>query len=205
MRQDFPGCSSDRYCAGCSFAAGGYVYSESQFRQTAAQTSASLMTLSCITLVIPAACKSPLPNVDETFADLPSDHSTYLRGHENQGKSHSSFDKENPEHAPNPKDDSLAGLLKLSRGTSIILLTVYFIYLYFQVRPSPTHLHPANCPIVLVEIPPQVVRGRTSRATGRGRGRGGRGCRDGHVVCWILAGGCYRCHCVLCGCLGRVD
>jgi Ca2+:H+ antiporter len=44
--------------AGCSFAAGGFVYSESQFRQTAAQTSASLMTLSCITLVIPAACKT---------------------------------------------------------------------------------------------------------------------------------------------------
>ncbi|KAI5450118.1 hypothetical protein NCC49_003745 [Naganishia albida] len=100
---------------GCSFAAGGYVYSESQFRQTAAQTSASLMTLSCITLVIPAAY-----------------HSTYLRGHE--GKSHSSFDKENPEHAPNPKDESLTGLLKLSRGTSIILLTVYFIYLYFQLK-----------------------------------------------------------------------
>ncbi|KAJ9092464.1 hypothetical protein QFC20_007351 [Naganishia adeliensis] len=100
---------------GCSFAAGGYVYSESQFRQTAAQTSASLMTLSCITLVIPAAY-----------------HSTYLRG--NEGKSQSSFDRENPGHAPNPKDDSLAGLLKLSRGTSIILLTVYFIYLYFQLK-----------------------------------------------------------------------
>lgn len=46
-----------RYSIGCSFAAGGFVYSQSQFRQTAAQTSASLMTLSCITLVIPAACK----------------------------------------------------------------------------------------------------------------------------------------------------
>lgn len=34
------------------------MYSESQFRQTAAQTSASLMTLSCITLVIPAACET---------------------------------------------------------------------------------------------------------------------------------------------------
>ncbi|KAJ9114007.1 hypothetical protein QFC22_005825 [Naganishia vaughanmartiniae] len=103
---------------GCSFAAGGFVYSESAFRQTAAQTSASLMTLSCITLVIPAAY-----------------HSTYNRGAPNAGNDLAIMkDHANPEHAPNPKDDSLAGLLKLSRGTSIILLSVYFIYLYFQLK-----------------------------------------------------------------------
>lgn len=103
---------------GCSFAAGGFVYSESQFRQTAAQTSASLMTLSCITLVIPAAY-----------------HSTYNRGKPNAGHDLAMMkDHENPEGAPNPNDESLAGLLKLSRGTSIILLSVYFIYLYFQLK-----------------------------------------------------------------------
>ncbi|GHJ90039.1 hypothetical protein NliqN6_6441 [Naganishia liquefaciens] len=96
---------------GCSFAAGGFVYSESQFRQTAAQTSASLMTLSCITLVIPAAY-----------------HSTYLRRDSKDGADSQLAQlltgTENPEHAPNPKDDSLNGLLKLSRGTSIILLVL---------------------------------------------------------------------------------
>lgn len=50
-------------------------------------------------------------------------------------------DHENPEGAPNPNDDSLAGLLKLSRGTSIILLSVYFIYLYFQVPRVPDLLY----------------------------------------------------------------
>jgi Ca2+:H+ antiporter len=35
---------------------------------------------------------------------------------------------------PNPEDGSLKGLLALSRGTSIILLLVYFAYLHFQVR-----------------------------------------------------------------------
>ncbi|KDQ61154.1 hypothetical protein JAAARDRAFT_55858 [Jaapia argillacea MUCL 33604] len=43
---------------GSSFLAGGYYYSESNFQITAAQTSASLMTLACITLVIPAAYHS---------------------------------------------------------------------------------------------------------------------------------------------------
>jgi len=40
---------------GCSFFAGGLKYHESEFQETAAQTSASLMALACFTLVIPAA------------------------------------------------------------------------------------------------------------------------------------------------------
>jgi Ca2+:H+ antiporter len=40
---------------GCSFLAAGIFKHESEFSVTAAQTSASLMTLACITLVIPAA------------------------------------------------------------------------------------------------------------------------------------------------------
>lgn len=43
---------------GCSFLAGGLKYRESNFQVTAAQASSSLMTLSCITLVIPAAYHS---------------------------------------------------------------------------------------------------------------------------------------------------
>ncbi|TFK42374.1 Sodium/calcium exchanger protein-domain-containing protein [Crucibulum laeve] len=43
---------------GCSFLAAGYVKKESTFQQTAAQASSSLMTLACITLVIPAAYHS---------------------------------------------------------------------------------------------------------------------------------------------------
>ncbi|PFH54170.1 hypothetical protein AMATHDRAFT_78489 [Amanita thiersii Skay4041] len=40
---------------GCSFVAAGAYYQESCFSQTAAQASSSLMTLACITLIIPAA------------------------------------------------------------------------------------------------------------------------------------------------------
>ncbi|KAF7440205.1 hypothetical protein PC9H_000549 [Pleurotus ostreatus] len=47
---------------GCSFLAAGLNFSESSFQATAAQTSASLMTLACITLVIPAAFHSTREN-----------------------------------------------------------------------------------------------------------------------------------------------
>jgi len=46
---------------GCSFLAAGFKRPESVFQVTAAQTSSSLMTLACITLVIPAAYKLTLP------------------------------------------------------------------------------------------------------------------------------------------------
>lgn len=47
---------------GMSFFAGGIAYDESEFQQTAAQASASVMTLSCITLIIPAAYESSFGN-----------------------------------------------------------------------------------------------------------------------------------------------
>jgi len=43
---------------GCSFLAAGFKREESEFQVTAAQASSSLMTLACITLVIPAAYRS---------------------------------------------------------------------------------------------------------------------------------------------------
>jgi len=47
---------------GCSFLAAGFKRQESFFQVTAAQASSSLMTLACITLVIPAAYHSTLDN-----------------------------------------------------------------------------------------------------------------------------------------------
>jgi Ca2+:H+ antiporter len=57
---------------GCSFAAAGTVYKESTFRMTAAQTSSGIMTLACVGLVIPAACKF----FWASFTDL-SSHNKY--------------------------------------------------------------------------------------------------------------------------------
>jgi Ca2+:H+ antiporter len=50
---------------GCSFVAAGFKRPESVFQVTAAQASSSLMTLACITLVIPAAYQSTLPKTSD--------------------------------------------------------------------------------------------------------------------------------------------
>jgi Ca2+:H+ antiporter len=66
------------------------------------------MTLACITLILPAAY--------------------HLSSTENPKVSYLE------DGAPDPQDNSLKGLLILSRGTSIILLTTYIAYLFFQLK-----------------------------------------------------------------------
>ncbi|KAK1227802.1 hypothetical protein PQX77_009177 [Marasmius sp. AFHP31] len=83
---------------GCSFLAAGCKFSESNFQVTAAQASSSLMTLACITLIIPAAWNSV-----KAPGGLLSE------------------------------EDRMSGLLKISRGTAVLLLGVYIAYLYFQL------------------------------------------------------------------------
>ncbi|KAH9050615.1 Calcium/proton exchanger [Lactarius hengduanensis] len=93
---------------GCSFLAGGIYNHESEFQ---------LMTLACITLVIPAAYHSAkhviVPNdgkllamTDPLISDL--------------------------------DEDGQKGLLIISRGTALLLLGVYIAYLIFQLK---THAH----------------------------------------------------------------
>lgn len=53
---------------GCSFVAAGFKFKESTFQVTGTQASASLMTLACITLVIPAAYHSTQANNDPSAA-----------------------------------------------------------------------------------------------------------------------------------------
>ncbi|KAL1409684.1 hypothetical protein Q8F55_003680 [Vanrija albida] len=94
---------------GMSFFASGFFFYESTFQVTAAQASSSLMTLACITLILPAAYHS----------STTEDNGSWLFSGDG---------------IPNPQDPSLRGLLTLSRGTSIILLATYFAYLVFQLR-----------------------------------------------------------------------
>ncbi|KAF9513028.1 hypothetical protein BS47DRAFT_1329887 [Hydnum rufescens UP504] len=98
---------------GMSFFAGGLVTHENEFSTTAAQTSASLMTLSCITLIIPAAYHATM----EAKADSTPPLSKLLV-------------------APMVEIDNTAesGLLIISRGTSVLLLMVYVGYLVFQLK-----------------------------------------------------------------------
>jgi Ca2+:H+ antiporter len=84
------------------------------------------MTLACITLILPAACKSLISS-----QDLIIDHASELDNAKDLMKL---FE----DGAPDPADASLRGLLILSRGTSIILFSVYLAYLFFQLRTHST-------------------------------------------------------------------
>ncbi|KAI0664729.1 Sodium/calcium exchanger protein-domain-containing protein [Cubamyces menziesii] len=110
---------------GCSFLAGGTKYSESNFQVTAAQASSSLMTLTCITLVIPAAYHSA------------KSHSGGLEGGAN-GTSIAplinALDPRGELGLDNLDAGSLHGLKIISRGTAILLLIVYIAYLFFQLK-----------------------------------------------------------------------
>ncbi|KAJ3474132.1 hypothetical protein NLI96_g12636 [Meripilus lineatus] len=109
---------------GCSFIAGGFKFKESQFQATAAQASSSLMTLTCITLVIPAAYHSAKSHqtVDGTnfyrVKDVIVDGTDLEQAYED-------------------------GLKTISRGTAILLLIVYVAYLWFQLK-SHSYLYEAK-------------------------------------------------------------
>ncbi|GAA5829595.1 hypothetical protein JCM11251_000213 [Rhodosporidiobolus azoricus] len=97
---------------GCSFLAGGIKFKEQTFQMTAAQASSSLMVLAVATLVIPAAYHG-----NNVAGGLGGASDGLLGTLENMGK-----------------NADLDGLLKLSRGTAIVLLFCYASYLYFQLR-----------------------------------------------------------------------
>ncbi|EPQ57950.1 Calcium/proton exchanger [Gloeophyllum trabeum ATCC 11539] len=103
---------------GCSFLAGGIRYNESTFKATGAQTASSLMTLSCITLVIPAAY-----------------HSAQTRNPSPSGYAHLLETLRDPQVTlPELSEGGMSGLLTLSRGTALLLLVVYILYLFFQLK-----------------------------------------------------------------------
>ncbi|KAI8361460.1 Sodium/calcium exchanger protein-domain-containing protein [Mortierella sp. GBAus27b] len=82
---------------GFCFVCGGLKYQSQTFNQTAAQTSASLLALSCMSLLIPTAFVATTDEIGQS-----------------------------------------ANIKHMSYGTSIVLLTVYMLYLLFQLK---THTH----------------------------------------------------------------
>ncbi|PAV23831.1 Calcium proton exchanger [Pyrrhoderma noxium] len=107
---------------GCSFLAGGLKRPENKFNSSGALMSSSLMTLACITLVLPAAYHSskwkdqiPFGNGEEITKELLT--------------SFSGSDGVTP-----VRDPAKSGLLTISRGTAILLLFVYVAYLFFQLK-----------------------------------------------------------------------
>ncbi|ODQ81796.1 hypothetical protein BABINDRAFT_160035 [Babjeviella inositovora NRRL Y-12698] len=98
---------------GCCFIAGGYNRLQQVFNQTAAQTMSSLMALATAGLLIPAAFHASLPTPQPGKGLLDRSLISTL---------------EFP--VPGTSDDQV---LALSRGTSIILLVVYVLFLIFQL------------------------------------------------------------------------
>jgi Sodium/calcium exchanger protein len=96
---------------GMSFVAGGMFRKESVFQQTAAQASGSILLLGGITVVIPAAYQGSKRTVD--IPEMGMHALDTLK----------SSDRVTED-----------GLLFISRGTSIVLLCIYIIYLIFQLK-----------------------------------------------------------------------
>jgi Ca2+:H+ antiporter len=106
---------SDRFgikCLGTCLFIGGYKH-DCQFNATAASTMASLMVVASSSLIVPAALNLAFPSISIPLALPPT--------------------------AGSATSDSLPAILILSRGTSLILLVLYLIYLHFQLI-SHTHL-----------------------------------------------------------------
>ncbi|OSD08505.1 calcium/proton exchanger [Trametes coccinea BRFM310] len=110
---------------GCSFLAGGLKYPESNFQVTAAQASSSLMTLACITLVIPAAYHSAKSHAGGVGGGVNATAiAPVIRA----------LDAESDLGLSGMDAGGVHGLKIISRGTAILLLLVYIAYLIFQLK-----------------------------------------------------------------------
>lgn len=122
---------------GCSFLAAGLRFEESHFGATAAQASSSLMTLSCITMVIPAAYSSVrVKDIDERKAGvLVISRGTaimllfiYLAYLWFQLKTHTKLfhpdARDNADSAPRVEEAEVANMSILAAATSLLIVTV---------------------------------------------------------------------------------
>jgi len=109
---------------GMCFVAGGIKYPKQTFNQAAAQTSGGILLMAVFGALLPAALYSQLQTVAEvpiTTGNLTQNASIAI----SSGAFH-------------PDPDVNSKLLILSRGTAIVLLIVYGLFLFFQLH---THKH----------------------------------------------------------------
>ncbi|CCM04422.1 uncharacterized protein FIBRA_06599 [Fibroporia radiculosa] len=103
------------FVLGSSFLLGGFL-KDSKYNETAAQVSCSLMTLTCITLVVPAAYHNAQTHgVGFIDGAIPTKTGYLIDG-------------------TNLDGDAEFGLRFISRGTSILLLLVYLGYIIFKLK-----------------------------------------------------------------------
>ncbi|KAJ5446502.1 Sodium/calcium exchanger membrane region [Penicillium cf. griseofulvum] len=95
---------------GCCFFVGGLRYREQSFNSTVASTMSSLMAVASASLIIPATLYAAISNQDAK----PKPGGSGME-------------------IIDPSKDAQHNILILSHGTSIILLLIYVMYLYFQL------------------------------------------------------------------------
>ncbi|KAJ5400840.1 hypothetical protein N7465_011329 [Penicillium sp. CMV-2018d] len=93
---------------GCCFFVGGLRFREQSFNSTVASTMSSLMAVASASLIIPATLYAAISGNDKSV--VKPDGTT-----------------------EDPNDAAQKNILILSHGTSIILLIIYVMYLYFQL------------------------------------------------------------------------
>jgi Ca2+:H+ antiporter len=111
---------------GMCFIAGGIYHTELKFNQTAAQTSAAILFISVLGVMMPAALKAQIDEDQVKYeAAEAAVNQTYLL--ENNL---TDTVKEEWEHHLSVE----TRLLVLSRGTAIVMLIIYGLFLFFQLK-----------------------------------------------------------------------
>lgn len=94
---------------GCCFLVGGLKYKEQEFNSTVASTMSSLMAVSSASLIIPATLYAAMEGTPTNTTGIFEDRET-------------------------PSRQTKDNISLLSRGTAIILLVLYVLYLFFQLK-----------------------------------------------------------------------
>jgi len=111
---------------GMCFLAGGYYHNELKFNQTAAQTSAGILFISVLGVMMPAALKAQVSEDEYDYNALESlVNQTELAENNLTDTLKEEWDNRMP------IEDRL---LLLSRGTALIMLTIYGLFLFFQLK-----------------------------------------------------------------------
>jgi len=109
---------------GMCFVAGGSQYTTQNFNDVAANSAGSLLLVACFGIIIPAALKAQVTEVNYALPNI-TENETFTQFLNETVKAET-----NAHFLSTRTEDRL---LILSRGTSIILLIVYGLYLYFQL------------------------------------------------------------------------
>jgi len=111
---------------GMCFLAGGYYNDELNFNQTAAQTSASILFISVLGIMMPAALKAQIGEDQAAYEEAEAAvNQTYLA----ENNLTDTLREEWEHHLPIE-----TRLLVLSRGTALVMLVIYGLFLVFQLK-----------------------------------------------------------------------